>query len=319
MNNYSIILPTFNRVQLLQLCIESLIKQNYDKQKYEIIIVDNNSNDSTEKLVKYYLNKYNNIRYINEPRKGLYFTRHTGAFNAKYDYLCFCDDDAIYHPDWLKELDFVYNKNPNVAAVGGKILIKWDKQPPPWIYEYESFLAKIDLADQILLSYSINLYGASLSIKRDVLFNIGGFEPDQIGDRLIGDGEIGLMAKLKKNKLLIGWTPYAITYHLQFVEKNATIKDIERRFKNNGRAFAYSKLKKHNYRKILFCIEVVISALIGIVYQAFKLYFINPRKAYFIRIFYLESLNYMLQVITNKEFYKVILSYNSLFDYHKNE
>ena len=53
----SIIIPTRNREKLLTQCLESLVKQTYDKKKYEIIVVDNNSTDCTKRVVESYKSK----------------------------------------------------------------------------------------------------------------------------------------------------------------------------------------------------------------------------------------------------------------------
>jgi glucosyl-dolichyl phosphate glucuronosyltransferase len=48
----SVIVPTYNRADMLAITIESLFVQSYDKKKYEIIIADNNSSDHTRQVVR---------------------------------------------------------------------------------------------------------------------------------------------------------------------------------------------------------------------------------------------------------------------------
>jgi glycosyltransferase involved in cell wall biosynthesis len=106
-NNYdkikiSVILPTFNRGMILVNSLDHLIQQEYHKDNYEILVVDNNSSDNTKELVNALINKYphNNISYLLEKKPGLVYARHTGAKNAKNPILAFIDDDGLVNSKW---------------------------------------------------------------------------------------------------------------------------------------------------------------------------------------------------------------------------
>lgn len=244
----SIIIPTFNRSKFLDNAIHSIIEQDFPSDQYEIIIVDNNSKDDTFPITKKIITEYQknrDIKYILEKRPGLVYARHTGAFHSKGDILIFGDDDALYEKNWISAIFEVYNKNPDVGAVGTKILIKWDTTPKSWIYEYEELMGKLDLGNQIIIKNNLYINGGSFSIRKEILFLVHGFNPGQKEDYLLGDSETGLCRKLMKQKILIGWTPHTIMWHLQKVEKNGTIEDIKRRYYNNGIAEAFNTL--YNY------------------------------------------------------------------------
>ena len=71
----SIIVPVFNGEKSISKCIESLLSQDYPTDRYEIIVVDNNSNDRTGKIIQEYP-----IRYIFEDRSQNYYSaRNTGS------------------------------------------------------------------------------------------------------------------------------------------------------------------------------------------------------------------------------------------------
>ncbi len=94
---YSFIIPTYNRIQSLIHCIESIQNQNSESIDYEIIVV----NDGGEE------NNIENIININQENKGPATARNNGAKVAQGEYLVFIDDDCRLDTNWLQEI----NKN----------------------------------------------------------------------------------------------------------------------------------------------------------------------------------------------------------------
>ena len=112
----SIILVFYNQVRLSLLCLESIVK-NAD-ESYEIIIVDNNSNDSTSKLLKT-LKNATVIR--NQVNLGFVKAVNSGASRARGKYLLLLNNDATLAPKALSRGVSVFRTQKNVGAVGGKI------------------------------------------------------------------------------------------------------------------------------------------------------------------------------------------------------
>jgi glycosyltransferase involved in cell wall biosynthesis len=310
----SVIVPTYNRAHIITMCLDSLVVQNYPKENYEIIVVNNNSSDNTKEIVRKYINNYPSvsIRNILEKRPGLVYARHTGAKHAKYDTLSFTDDDGILCKNWLKEVSNVFQANPEVAAVAGKIVIKWDKEPPDWVKPYEGLLGKLDYSDKTKYEKNISICGGNYHIKKSILFKLGGFNPDQIGDCLIGDGETGLNQKLWNCDYLIGWAPKAIMEHFQTVEKNATIKDIKRRFINNGIAIPYrifvtqGKGSPSLIKNLIKVIKPIIKLQVKIIYFAIKGKKQEKYSSIFQLSYYIFQFPYTFKLIFNKRFAKYI-------------
>jgi len=96
----SIILTTYNRASILPMAIKSILEQTY--KRFELIIVDDCSTDSTESVVM--VIKDERIRYIrNEVNCGPGGSRNVGIKAAKYDLIAFEDDDDIWHKDKLQK------------------------------------------------------------------------------------------------------------------------------------------------------------------------------------------------------------------------
>lgn len=103
---YSIILPTYNRGNLLKETLDSLINQNFNKFKYEIIIINDNSSDNTEKIVKEYININPKVRYYkNEFNKWIWYNRNLWIKLAKWEYIIQTEDDAKYPKEYLSKIE----------------------------------------------------------------------------------------------------------------------------------------------------------------------------------------------------------------------
>ena len=74
----SVIVPTLNRAELLDQMLDSLMHQTYSSDSFEIIIVDNGSNDHTTSVIEKYEKIFPNIRCIYESTPGLHVGRHCG-------------------------------------------------------------------------------------------------------------------------------------------------------------------------------------------------------------------------------------------------
>lgn len=94
-NYVSVIIPTYNRQVLLKKAIESVLAQSHGQ--YELIVVDDGSEDSTPELVR----EYGNIIYLHQQNKGPAAARNRGIRAAKHDLIAFLDSDDWFAVDKL--------------------------------------------------------------------------------------------------------------------------------------------------------------------------------------------------------------------------
>lgn len=132
----SIIIPTYNRSFLLSKTINSFLDINYPRNKYEIIISDNNSDDNTKLIVNKFRKKNKLIKYIFIKHQGAHYARNYASQIAKGNILYFTDDDMTATSDILLELVNVFKKDNEVGTVTGLILPKFESPPPKWIKKY---------------------------------------------------------------------------------------------------------------------------------------------------------------------------------------
>src|ERR1035437_912278 len=226
----SVVIPTYNRSDVIIRSLVTWSAQRLSSDEFEVIVVDNNSTDNSEALIKDFMGNHSNFQYLKELKPGSTNARHAGAKLAQSEVLIFADDDGLFNESCIEEILNVYQQNTEVVAVAGKIDIAWDKTPPEWIAPYEFMLGRLDYGKEVLKGTNLYLNGGLFSIKKSVFEELGGFNPDLVGDYLVGDGDTGLVIKLHQQKRLIGWTPYASMQHLQFVDRQGTVKDMGRRF-----------------------------------------------------------------------------------------
>src|SRR5665213_878667 len=129
----SVIIPTYNRVDLLAGAIESLLNQNARNDTFEVIVVDNNSTDGTRAIVGNYVKRSPElVRYVFEPRQGVSYARNAGIANAAGNILAFTDDDVQVDADWAVKLRDAFLAYPEAVYMGGKVLPTWKKARPAW-------------------------------------------------------------------------------------------------------------------------------------------------------------------------------------------
>jgi glycosyltransferase involved in cell wall biosynthesis len=120
----SIVIPTYNRSDLLLCCMESLLRQDYPREKYEIIVVDDGSHDKTETLFqKENIPSTIKIIYYRHPEnRGIAAARNLGFDRARGEIIASCDDDCSVAPDWLFQIVETFRHFSEAAAVGGSII-----------------------------------------------------------------------------------------------------------------------------------------------------------------------------------------------------
>jgi glycosyltransferase involved in cell wall biosynthesis len=244
---FSIIIPTHNRADSLLLAMKSLMSFRYSKKEFEIIVVDNDSSDATKEIVDE-LKKISPIRikYVFEKRLGLVHARHTGAKAAEGKILYYIDDDIIATKSVLRELEKMFKLDSRIACVTGKIFPKWEEKPPNWFLRYfnnGTVSVNGNRKDVLLVApYDVMMFGCHYAVRKEVLFRVGGFNPDSVGEKWLGDGETGLSFKIKKLGYLFAYTDKAVIYHRISVNR-MNQKYINHRFANQGRAQSFTDLR----------------------------------------------------------------------------
>lgn len=113
----SVIIPVYNDNQSLRLCLQALAKQTYPKECYEIIVVDNNSQENVSDVTR----DFEQVRLVHEAQPGSYIARNRGLTIATGDIIAFTDADCIPTPQWIEQGVATLLSQPNVGLVAGHI------------------------------------------------------------------------------------------------------------------------------------------------------------------------------------------------------
>jgi glucosyl-dolichyl phosphate glucuronosyltransferase len=132
--SFSVVVCTRNRARFLEATLDSVLAQEYPRDRYELVIVDNGSSDGTRALVERYLTTAPiPVSFHLEPQLGASFARNLGTERARHEYIAFLDDDTVAVPGWLAAYDAAIRGHGAVAA-GGPVepALEPGFEPPAW-------------------------------------------------------------------------------------------------------------------------------------------------------------------------------------------
>jgi glycosyltransferase involved in cell wall biosynthesis len=172
----SVIVLTYNRAHMVTETIDSVLNQTF--KDFELIVVDNESTDNTEEVIKSFTDE--RIRYFKHQNNGLIgVNRNYGVNKARGEYITFCDDDDLWMPEKLerqvklldlnKELGLVYSDSYIMDENGnlGRDTLLSSLRP-----------LRGNVFDKLFQSNFIPM--PTVMIRREVLSKVGGFDPKYI-------------------------------------------------------------------------------------------------------------------------------------------
>ncbi len=116
MIDFSVVIPFYNSERYINECIGGLLSQTYPTERYEIIMVDNNSTDASAEIVK----QYPRIKLMSEEKQGAYAARNTGLKKAKGWIIAFTDPDCIPSNDWLQKMATIMEHSGVGIVIGSR-------------------------------------------------------------------------------------------------------------------------------------------------------------------------------------------------------
>lgn len=215
----SIIIPNYNGIRYLGECLKSLKRINFPRDQFEIIVVDNASTDGSVEFIK---NNYPDIVLI-EASSNLGFAGgcNLGIMHSKAEYIVLLNNDTEVDTNWLIELVKVADSDEKVGIVGSKLLFKNERNLIQNAGSYitdrgdggdigyrRSDFGQFDTSREVMA-----VCGASMLVKRNLIYKIGGFDED-FGS-YYEDTDLCYRARLHGMKIV--YTPKSIVYHVHAV------------------------------------------------------------------------------------------------------
>lgn len=235
------IICTYNRVQYLNDTLKSIFKCDYSDLHFELLVVDNNSEDQTKEVVQKYKKRNENIvvHYVQEPQQGLSYARNRGIKEAEAEYVVFLDDDINAGETLLTAWASFFQAHPSAAAGGGKIHVQFDDPRPHWMAHFLlPLLGHHDLGDDFKV-YPKNKFpfGGNMGFKKSIFDDIGNFNADlgRKGTSLGAQEEKELFQRIRARDKDIFYLPSAFLYH-RVNKKRLTVDYIKKQAIGLGRS-----------------------------------------------------------------------------------
>lgn len=134
----SVIIPVFNDSLRLRRCLEALARQSYPRSRYEVVVVDNGSDEDIGALVE----AFPGVVFGREAQPGSYAARNTALELARGDVLAFTDSDCVPNPNWVARGVDALRRNPDDGLVAGQVELFFERPDRPTSVElFESVTA----------------------------------------------------------------------------------------------------------------------------------------------------------------------------------
>lgn len=215
-------MPVFNNIDFTKSCIDSLYsvgKKSKYQYDWEIIVVDNNSNDGTRVFLEQCRNKFNNFKYeINELNFGFAKACNIGASVAMSENLIFLNNDTVVLNGWDHYLLDTLKKNIDVWVVGSKCLyaddtiqhagVVFDNDKLPF-HVYRNFYKDFPPANIEIECKCVT--AACMIIKKENFIKLGGFDEIYIN----GMEDVDLCLKVDRIGKKIIYQPKSVIKHYE--------------------------------------------------------------------------------------------------------
>ncbi len=168
----SVIIPVYNDAERLKLCLNALENQTYPRDCYEVIVVDNGSDESIELLIA----QFPQAKAAYEVQPGAYAARNTGISLAQGDVLAFTDSDCIPAPDWLEKGGKHVASMGKPGILGGNVQMFFhDSEHPTGVELFDAVVMGFDQRKNVEINqFSVT---ANLFAPCRIFQQIGAFDP----------------------------------------------------------------------------------------------------------------------------------------------
>ncbi|MCC6156523.1 MAG: glycosyltransferase [Deltaproteobacteria bacterium] len=230
----SVVVPTRNRSAKLAPTIDSLLGQTYPRDRYEVIVVDNDSTDDTARVIQ----SYPHVRYefVNH-RHSSYAARNRGIAVARGEVLAFIDDDAVAHPDWLAN-GAEWFAHPQVGCVAGRTDAL---NPDSDVAHFQARSPHLFPGPEVETAEAYGVPTVNCFWRRETIEAIGPFN-----EELKSGGDFDLTFRLRKDgRWCVRFAEFAVVRH----RHRESVQDLFRVFARYGYGSTYVA-KTHHTRSV---------------------------------------------------------------------
>ncbi len=214
----TVAVPTYNRSRWLRELLAFVTTQDYPPDRWEIVIVDNNSPDDTRAVVESFTGAPKSPKYFLETKPGSSHARNRllAEANPQGDIVLFADDDVMGRPDWIRLMvaPLLLPGNERVAGVCGETIPYFPEGQPKWLEgQFRPFGYRTDsgpLTPRQLPST------ANVALRRKIIDEVGHFRKDlgRLPNRLTAGEDNDLMRRILEAGYTFWFEPRADVLHV---------------------------------------------------------------------------------------------------------
>jgi glycosyltransferase involved in cell wall biosynthesis len=212
--NLDVVIPTYNRANLLSKTLDSLLRVSPPPNlEVSITVVDNNSKDETEQVVRRYA-----VRYVFEPKPGRSNALNAGIDQSGGDLVAMIDDDEEIAPSWYVKIADAFS-DVELDFIGGPYEPKFEVPPPKWLTgNLRGAVGWMDFGPTTQpygSEFQGLLLGGNVVIRRAMLARVGPYDTSigRTGKRLMTGEDDDMYARLLKAGARGMYCPDLVVYH----------------------------------------------------------------------------------------------------------
>jgi glycosyltransferase involved in cell wall biosynthesis len=219
--NIDVVVPTYKRSALLRLAVESLLRAPIPAGvNVSIWIVDNNSQDDTEAVVRDLQDGAPlPVHYVFEAKQSSSYARNTGIASGTAEIVAFIDDDEEIDQDWFRII-FREFSDPAVDFIGGSCLGNWKVPPPAWLPpppHYQGVISVNEVLDRQVFNKACPaiMGGGNGAVRRRVFEELGGYSTKlgRSATGLLSGEDLEFHERMVAAKMHGVYVPDMIIYH----------------------------------------------------------------------------------------------------------
>jgi glycosyltransferase involved in cell wall biosynthesis len=206
----SIVTPTRTRAEHLETCLRSLLRQDYPSDRYELLVADDGSTDSTPEVIASAAAHQSQpeLRHLRQPHLGANAARNLAIVNARGVLICFVDDDEQLPPSWLPAIVDGAARFPEAPCLGGPMRLLFEGRPPRICGREPLGESELDCGpDPCEVTY---VWGGNMAVPRWAFERFGHFNDDLV---LLGGTETEWLDRLQAEGLRVRYLPDAWLWH----------------------------------------------------------------------------------------------------------
>jgi len=165
----SVVVPFHDSEAFIQDCVTALLAQRYPRDRFEIVVIDNNSRDQSAAIVR----RYPDVRLLSESTPGSYAARNRGVRESSGEIIAFTDSDCAPDPGWLESIAAALAA-PEVCVVQGRQRFAFESPGLSMMADYETAKAAYTFSSgrkEIYYGYTNNM-----AVRRSAFDKTGPFD-----------------------------------------------------------------------------------------------------------------------------------------------